>query len=222
MQPKCSAISSVSTGVPKARVATSGRRRRAVGAVLLAAVLIAAIALAAVGVLAEHVNGTSMMPTLRHGDRFLTALGSAGRVRRFDVVVLDEPGTAVTIVKRVIAVPGDKFEIRSSAAEPMQVLIQPGGTGSWFRVVSPALQSAVRRDTGCCDQSGRHGEANGVQTVPAGKFFFLGDNPDESRDSRTFGWGDIAGVQGRVGVRVWPWSASHAIGNRPTLVLQAR
>jgi signal peptidase I len=55
------------------------------------------------------------------------------------------------------------------------------------------------------------------QTVPAGRFFFLGDNPDGSDDSRTFGWGDLRTVSGRVALRVWPLGALGGLPAGPTL-----
>jgi signal peptidase I len=47
----------------------------------------------------------------------------------------------------------------------------------------------------------------------------MGDNPSVSIDSRTFGWVSASMIEGRVGLRVWPLSASRSIGNRPHLVL---
>lgn len=181
------------------------------GGVLLAVLVVAAFVLVA---LSRPVQGHSMDPTLHNGDRLVVTPGSGGKVSRFDVVELKEKNE--TIVKRVIAVPGDRVEITTSATDLYVVLIQKGGTGPWYQVREPAWKASV--PTYCCQAGGTSGPRPEIQTVPAGKFFFLGDNPDVSEDARKFGWGSISDVQGRVGLRVWPLGAARGIGDAPTLV----
>ncbi len=53
--------------------------------------------------------------------------------------------------------------------------------------------------------------------MPEGSFFYLGDNPDLSDDSRVYGWGELGRVEGRVGLRAFPVSASPGLGDRPVL-----
>ncbi|TWF91569.1 S26 family signal peptidase [Kitasatospora viridis] len=53
--------------------------------------------------------------------------------------------------------------------------------------------------------------------MPPGKLFFLGDNPDGSDDARSYGWGDLATVSGRIGLRVWPLGAFGPLPTGPTL-----
>ncbi|MQY04565.1 S26 family signal peptidase [Actinomadura macrotermitis] len=64
------------------------------------------------------ISGTSMMPTLRDGDRVLARRRSLGRLRRGDVVVLEPPADGPYLpgpggpswnVKRVAALPGDRL-----------------------------------------------------------------------------------------------------------------
>lgn len=166
--------------------------------------------------LSRPVQGHSMEPTLHDGDRLVATPGSGGKVQRFDVVELKEKGDS--IVKRVIAVPGDRIEITSSQTDLYVVLIQEGGTGPWYQVQEPAWNGQVHSPTYCCGPDGAASPRPGIQTVPAGKFFFLGDNPDVSEDARKFGWGSISDVEGRVGLRVWPLSAAKGIGDAPKLV----
>jgi signal peptidase I len=183
------------------------------GGVLLGLLLVAAFALIA---LSRPVDGHSMDPTLHNGDRLVVTPGSGGKVNRFDVVELKEKDE--TIVKRVIAVPGDRVEITASSTSLYVVLLQKGGTGPWYQVREPAWTGQATMMTYCCEADGTSGSKPRIQTVPAGKFFFLGDNPDVSEDARRFGWGSIADVQGRVGLRVWPLGAAKGIGDAPTLV----
>jgi signal peptidase I len=181
------------------------------GGVLLAVVVVAVFVLVA---LSRPVQGHSMDPTLHNGDRLVVTPGSGGKVSRFDVVELKEKDE--TIVKRVIAVPGDRVEITTSPTDLYVVLVQKGGTGPWYQVREPAWKASV--PTFCCQADGTTAPRPEMQTVPAGKFFFLGDNPDVSEDARKFGWGSISDVQGRVGLRVWPLTAAKGIGDAPTLV----
>jgi signal peptidase I len=183
------------------------------GGVVAALLVVTAFVLIA---LSRPVEGHSMEPTLHDGDRLVTAPGSGGKIGRFDVVELTEKGN--TIVKRVIALPGDRVEITNSPTDLYVVLVQEGGTGPWYRVQEPAWNGQVHGLTYCCGPDGAASPRPGIQTVPAGKFFFLGDNPDVSEDARKFGWGSIADVEGRVGLRVWPLTAAKGIGDLPTLV----
>ncbi|KQX57489.1 MULTISPECIES: signal peptidase I [unclassified Streptomyces] len=191
--------------------------RRAAGAVLGAVVLLGLVAGVAVTALAVRVDGTSMAPTLHQGDRILVAPGSAGEAHRFDVVLLRATGKDSLLVKRVIGLPGDRVAIVSTPREPFEVLLQEGGRGPVFRVVAPQWAAQSRRTGACCGPEGTRTARPALRTVPEGAFFYLGDNPDLSDDSRAYGWGEIARVEGRVGVRAFPVSSARELGNRPVL-----
>jgi signal peptidase I len=49
-----------------------------------------------------------------------------------------------------------------------------------------------------------HAPGAAAVTVPADRYFVLGDNPAASRDSRAFGFVPRSRIVGRVSVRVWP------------------
>ncbi|MEV7569985.1 signal peptidase I [Streptomyces tanashiensis] len=191
--------------------------RRAVGAVLGTGTVLCLLAGVAVTALAVRVDGTSMAPTLHQGDRVLVAPGSARRARRFDVVLLRATGRDALLVKRVIALPGDRVAIVSTPDAPFQVLLQEGGEGPVRRVVAPQWAAQAHRTGACCGPDGTRSARPELRTVPEGAFFYLGDNPDLSDDSRAYGWGALDRVEGRVGVRAFPVSASPGVGNRPVL-----
>ncbi|MFJ8045944.1 signal peptidase I [Kitasatospora sp. NPDC096147] len=198
------------------------RPRRRIGRLLLGllagAVVLCVLAGVAVAALAVRVDGASMRPTLADGQRLLTVPGSGGaEVRRLDVVLLKRPGRDEVIVKRVIGLPGDRVRISSTPQEPFEVLLQPAGSGAWYRVELPAWTAQAHRTGGCCTPDGTRTAAPTTQTVPPGRVFFLGDNPDGSEDSRSFGWGDLATVSGRIGLRVWPPAEIGRPGAAPTL-----
>ncbi|GAB3667707.1 signal peptidase I [Actinocorallia lasiicapitis] len=189
---------------------------------VLVTALAAGVAVAAVAVLSIKINGHSMAPTLANGERVFTAPGSEKKVARFDVVLLRAPGRGEPVVKRVIALPGDRVQIGFKGGDPLTVLVQPKGETGWFQVVSDAWRGRASRVANCCEPDGHKSGVATPQTVPDGRFFYLGDNPDVSDDSRTFGWGEISTVSGRVAYRVWPWNDLREIGGRPTLVPTTR
>ncbi|MFJ7989767.1 signal peptidase I [Streptomyces sp. NPDC096351] len=191
--------------------------RRAAAAALGAGVVLCLVAVVAVTSLGVRVDGTSMAPTLQPGDRVLAAPGSEAAARRFDVVLLRATGRDALLVKRVIGLPGDRVAIVSTPEEPFQVLLQEAGEGPLRRVAAPQWAAQARRTGACCGPDGARSARSALRTVPEGSFFYLGDNPDLSDDSRAYGWGEIARIEGRVGVRAFPVSASAEIGNRPVL-----
>ncbi|MFB7428999.1 signal peptidase I [Streptomyces hydrogenans] len=193
------------------------RAGRVLGAVLGTGVLLVLLAGVAVTALGVRVDGSSMDPTLRPGDRILVSPGSEGRVHRFDVVLLRGGRQDSLMVKRVIGVPGDRVAIVSTAEEPFRVLLQEGGTGPVRQVVASQWAGRALRAGACCSAEGTRSGRAELRTVPEGGFFYLGDNPDLSDDSRQYGWGAIDRVEGRVGLRAYPVSTAPGLGNRPVL-----
>ncbi|MFE1272946.1 signal peptidase I [Streptomyces sp. NPDC058758] len=193
------------------------RTGRVLGAVLGTGALLALLAGVAVTALGVRVDGSSMDPTLRPGDRILVSPGSEGRVHRFDVVLLRGGRQDSLMVKRVIGLPGDRVAIVSTGEEPFQVLLQEGGKGPVRRVVASQWDERAHRAGACCSAEGTRSARAELRTVPEGGFFYLGDNPDLSDDSRQYGWGAIDRVEGRVGLRAYPLSTAPGLGNRPVL-----
>ncbi len=142
------------------------------------------------------VEGSSMQPTLHHGDLLL--LQSIGyEPRAGDVVVLTKEFDMITepIVKRVIAVGGQQVEIDYEAgtvAVDGQILEEP------------YLPEPM-------DQPGYEDLAS--ITVPEGSIFVMGDNRNHSTDSRYIGLGavDKRYVLGRALCIILPVSAFGAI-----------
>jgi signal peptidase I len=204
----------------------------AVGAVLVvvSTVVIAVLVVAAL-VLGMRISGRSMTPTLGDGEHVLVLPGTSGHADRFTLVVFHIPQQNSAIVKRVIAVAGDRIAIDARPRTNV-VLLQERGRGPWYRVDVPSWRTRWTVPTSCCTAKGTSpGASSGagtssptaggpiVQTVPPGRFFYLGDNPDGSEDSRVFGWGSVHDVDGRVCMGIWPLGRLGGFADTPTLTV---
>lgn len=141
------------------------------------------------------VEGESMLPTLEDGNKVVVnKLGyEAENLERFDVIVF-HANKEEDFVKRVIGLPGDKVEYR----EDMLFI-------NGKKVKEPFLkqyreQSPVGYLTGDFTLQ----DLTGVERVPEGKLFVLGDNRLGSWDSRQFGFISEKQVVGKVNLRYWP------------------
>ena len=142
------------------------------------------------------VDGDSMEPTLTNGDYLI--LNKFSSVERFDIVVFPPPDQDDTqYVKRVIGVPGDSIEYRDDVlflnGEPTEQIF---------------LEDSLQKDA-TIYTSGDFTLLTlfGVDTVPEGQYFVLGDNRLNSRDSRVFGFIDEESILGKVSFRYWPFEA---------------
>ena len=140
------------------------------------------------------VDGVSMEPTYYNGDRVLVTK-LAGQARQGDVVIvvgaLEEP-----IIKRVVATEGQTVDFDPEMGE-VTVDGQPL-PGSVFGIEDgitfvPDLPGMVMEFP---------------QTVPEGCVFVLGDNRDNSTDSRfvTVGMVDQRNILGKVVFSLYPFS----------------
>ena len=162
----------------------------------------------------------SMQPTIQIGDRILvdkaaydlrvpfTHLSLLHRAdpQRSDIVVLESNKANERLVKRVIGIPGDqvalvqnRLYINGVAADYQPIVVQ----GIHDDREDPALYAienmeamhhAVRWSIA---QQG-HTRDFGPVTVPPGQYLLLGDNRDNSADSRYFGFFPRQEIMGRA------------------------
>ena len=163
----------------------------------------------------------SMENNLLVGDHLLVnkfvfgpSLGSLERavlpmtsVARGDVVVFKYPEDPERdFIKRVIGLPGETLEVRRKVVyidgqpldEPYVHYLQPPS--------SPTAHEFTSYDVR---------EAFGPVTVPAGHYFVMGDNRDNSQDSRYWSFLPASYVKGRALVVYWSFDSSAGASQGP-------
>lgn len=190
------------------------RTRLVAGWIAVIVAFVVVITAAAALSFSVRVDGPSMQPTLSTGDRLLPNLLDRHDIHRFGLVEAVPTGggaPGIPIVKRVIAMPGD--QVRVSGGATARVWLRPGGTGPWYRVDNPAW---VGRSAGnqrpCCTVTGEAGEAARTVTVPADRYWLIGDNWSVSEDSRTFGFVPASQIRAPLDLRLWPLSRFGSVG----------
>ncbi len=170
----------------------------------------------------NDVPSGSMHPTILEGDRiFVNKLAydlkfpftmrhvfEWANPGRGDIVVFFSPHDGKRLVKRVIGLPGDTLELRDNS------LILNGQP-----VAYQPLAEELLRDIPAADRAGRAfaseqlpGQTHAVAgypaaqarrtvapvTIPAGQYFMMGDNRDDSFDSRYWGTVERKQIVGRA------------------------
>lgn len=156
----------------------------------------------------------SMEETLLIGDHLLVnkfvfgatesglerALLPIGTIRRRDVLVFKYPEEPERdFIKRVIGLPGETLELRDKKVyingtpldEPYVHFLEAAGTPSELREVT---SMDVRKNYG-------------PVTVPPDHYFMMGDNRDNSQDSRYWGFLPRENIKGKSLVIYWSYQA---------------
>ncbi len=168
-----------------------------------------------------NVPAGSMAPTLLVGDYFFASKYAYAPIwgnvpARGDVVVFLLPKDNSTIyVKRVVGLPGDRIQMKQGllhingvpvARERLADYVGEDPCGSGGIVGTKrwreTLPDGASYETLDCVDNGYYDNTN-VYTVPEGRIFLLGDNRDNSTDSRVLsqvGYVPLGNVIGRVGM----------------------
>lgn len=167
------------------------------------------------------IPSSSMVPTLRIGDYILvnkftyglrlpvigTEIWANNKPQHGDVMVFKYPGdTHVNYIKRVMGLPGDKIRYENKQltingevlSQQLEAELPPGQPelqilNESFDDTSHAIQHVLNRN-----------QFIGVRewTVPEGHYFVMGDNRDNSNDSRVWGFVPDQNIVGKA-VAIW-------------------
>jgi signal peptidase I len=173
----------------------------------------------------------SMIPTLDIGDHLLVNKFVYGpripftdvriftwkEPKRGEIIVFKYPDDeSKNFIKRVVGLPGDKIEIKKGILfindRPVQVIAHSVGTekeqgdGSSYyekpKLFEEQLGSVKHQLQYLRDQSGLD---FGPKLVPAESVFVMGDNRDNSQDSRVWGYVKYDKILGRALIIYWSW-----------------
>ena len=162
---------------------------------------------------AFRIPSGSMQPTLLIGDHLLVSksaygvklpftdrvLAPVGEPRRGDVVVFRFPGASDPLIKRVIGLPGETIALRDKMVYINgKKLDDPWGRHADLRTLPPGVSSR---------------DYFGPVTVPRNQYFVMGDNRDQSYDSRLWNGGrggfvPRRDILGRAVFIHWSWKDS--------------
>ena len=127
-------------------------------------------------------------------DRIVTHMGEP---QRGDVVTFSSPGDGTRLIKRLVALPGDVVEMRNEMLiingrnaqyDSVQQVMEPAGAGQVPALrISETLDGHARR-VQFIPQLNTAARNFGPVTVPPGQYMMLGDNRDNSADSRYIGF----------------------------------
>jgi signal peptidase I len=186
--------------------------RETVEAVVIAFVI--AMVIRTFVIQAFKIPSGSMIPTLDIGDHILVTKFTLGtpvdipftnitlfrmpglrKPERGDVVVFKFPqDPSRDFIKRVIGVGGDEVMEKNK-----QIYV------NGKKLVEPYIQ----HDDSHIDSAAVDPRDNfGPITVPKGTIFVMGDNRDESYDSRFWGFVPLANVKGKAVIIYWSWNSN--------------
>ena len=166
--------------------------------------LILALVIRTFVVQAFKIPSESMVKTLLVGDHLLASKFSYGIKIPFthsyiykgndpvkgDIIIFEYPNDpSVDYIKRIVGTPGDTIEVRNKQlfrnGEPVKE--------SFIRFTEPDRIQPVRDNFG-------------PVTVPADKYFVMGDNRDNSMDSRFWGFVDRSAIRAKAWRIYWSWA----------------
>jgi len=170
---------------------------------------ILAMAIRFLFVAAFKIPSGSMLETLQIGDHLLvnkivyglkvpfthTILFDFSQPEHDDIIVFEYPvDPSKDFIKRVIGLPGDTIEIKN------KIVIRNGE-----ELEEPYIQHTdqlilpTKRDN------------MASLTVPEGSYFVMGDNRDESHDSRFWGFVPRENILGKAWILYWSWKGPMSV-----------
>jgi signal peptidase I len=150
----------------------------------------------------SSISGASMLPTLLDGDKVWVnklaydvkipfteiSLAEVSDPIRGDIIIIDSKVADKRLVKRIVGIPGDTVYMQNNAlvingvAADYDVLSREGNSV----IIEEHLPDKVHRARLANGFANRGRRSYGPTVVPSDQYFVLGDNRDNSADSRTY------------------------------------
>ncbi|MDY2726152.1 MAG: signal peptidase I [Anaerostipes faecalis] len=135
------------------------------------------------------IQGDSMAPTFEKGEKHLVnrIIYQVKKPSRYDIIVfgLDDEKNKSYYVKRVVGLPGETVEVKDG-----RIYINGKRTQAFSKekILSPGL-------------------ASDKITLKKNQYFVIGDNYNNSEDSRSASIGNVKreNIIGKVSFKYWPW-----------------
>ncbi|ASS95828.1 signal peptidase I [Peribacillus simplex NBRC 15720 = DSM 1321] len=142
------------------------------------------------------VDGESMMPTLQDHERIvLTKFGTnIDNIDRFDIVVFHAT-VDKDYIKRVIGLPGDHIEYKDDTL----YINGKAYEEPYLDKYKNQMEAGVP-----LTESFKLEDISGSTTVPEGQLFLMGDNRQNSLDSREIGTISVDEIVGKANLVYWP------------------
>jgi signal peptidase I len=162
----------------------------------------------------------SMLPTIREGDRIVVdkmaydlrvplthiTIAHLHDPQRGDIVTIDSSAAHELLVKRLIGLPGDSVAMRDNVLvvngvradyQPLKLKPLSGDAASPGDYLTERFDGVAHTVRLSVDAPSSR-DSFGPVTVPAGEYLMLGDNRDNSADSRYFGFFPRNELMGRT------------------------
>ncbi len=151
-------------------------------------------------VLVNHVAYDAKLPLIN------LPLARLGEPERGEIVVFDSPDDGKLLIKRLVGLPGDTIEMRDK-----RLFIN--GIPARYETIDAVIDSTAGHDRAALDLRETFGDSThvvrwlpirhdaddfGPIAIPADEYLMLGDNRDNSRDSRYIGLVPRRLLQGRA------------------------
>ena len=161
----------------------------------------------------SSISGASMLPTLLDGDKVWVnklaydvkipfteiSLGEISDPQRGDIVIIDSERAGKRLVKRIVGTPGDTIFMQNNTLVINGV---PAVYEVLFRdsesiIISEQLPEGSHQARLLSRNINRSSRSYGPIVVPDDQYFVLGDNRDNSADSRVYSFIPRAEIIGR-------------------------
>lgn len=153
---------------------------------------------------AFKIPSESMLQTLLVGDHLLATKYDYGlripftsnyiyqgeNPQRGDIIIFEYPkDTSVDYIKRIVGIPGDIIEVRNKQLFRNGEAVRE----DYIQYLEPSVTNMPRRDN------------FGPVEVPANSYFVMGDNRDNSEDSRFWGFVHRERIRAKAWRIYWSW-----------------